>query len=142
MSRKEAAGVLVFFLLAFGIPWVGWTVFKDDGIQYWVLPLFVSIAAFVASYVEGGVDGLQSFSARTLHLKGTAKYIALGVCIPLTLGLVFLVGTGASLYPPQPHFKKGLGITLATAFVTGPLAEEFGWRGYLQAKLLDRMRPI
>ena len=142
MSRKEATGLTVFFLIAFGIPWAGWTVLRDQGLPYWLLPIFCSIAGFAASYAEGGVEGLRKFCQRTLHLGGTVKYILLAALIPLMLGLLYLVITGASFDSFQPALKSGLGITLALALVTGPLAEKFGWRGYLQTKLISYMRPI
>jgi len=74
MSRREAIGLTVFFLIAFGIPWAGWTVLEHLDLPYWLLPIFCSIAGFVASYAEGGADGLHRFCQRTLHVRGTAKF--------------------------------------------------------------------
>ena len=33
-------------------------------------------------------------------------------------------------------------LSLGAALITGPIAEEFGWRGYLQQKLLNKMAPF
>jgi len=142
MSRREAIGLTVFFLIAFGIPWAGWTVLEHLDLPYWLLPIFCSIAGFVASYAEGGADGLHRFCQRTLHVRGTAKFIFLAAFIPMMLGLLYLLGANAPFSLLQPALKPGLAMTLAMALVTGPLAEEFGWRGYLQAKLLRYMRPL
>jgi membrane protease YdiL (CAAX protease family) len=142
MSRREAIGLTVFFLIAFGIPWVGWTVLERLDPPYWLFPTFCSIAGFVASYAEGGADGLRRFCQRTLHVRGTAKFIFLAALIPMMLGLLYLLGANAPFSLLQPALKPGLAMTLAMALVTGPLAEEFGWRGYLQDKLLRYMRPL
>ena len=108
----------------------------------WLFPLFCSIAGFAAAYVEGGTDGLRKFCQRTLRLSGAIKWILLATLIPLALGLLYLVGTGVPLSSLQFSVEAILGLTLVAALVTGPIAEEFGWRGYLQNKLLGYLRPI
>jgi membrane protease YdiL (CAAX protease family) len=142
MQHKERIGLVVFFLIAFGVPWVGWTTFKSEDVQIWLFPPFVSIAGFVAAYAEGGKVGLVEFSNRTLHLSGAKKYVLLAATIPLTLGLCYLLINGVSASDLNPAYIPGFATMMATAFVTGPLAEEFGWRGYLQNKLLSHMRPL
>lgn len=142
MPRREIIGLSVFFLIAFGIPWVGWTFVNDETLNLWLFPLFCSIAGFAAAYAEGGFDELLRFCKRTLRLDGTIKWILLAVPIPLALGLLYLLGTGVPISSLHFSIEAILGLTLVAALVTGPLAEEFGWRGYLQNKLLQRMRPI
>lgn len=142
MPRREIIGFTVFFLIAFGIPWVGWIVIKNEWLNLWMFPLFCSIAGFAAAYAEGGIDGLRSFCQRTLQLCGAIKWIFLAVLIPLTLGFLFLIFTGVPLSSLHFSIEAILGLSLLSALVTGPLAEEFGWRGYLQNKLLGHMRPI
>lgn len=142
MSRRELIGLTVFFLIAFGIPWVGWIVLDDERLDLWLFPLFCSIAGFAAAYAEGGGDGLRRFCQRTLQLSGTLKWILLAALIPLALGFSYLMATGVPLSSMELSTEAILGLTLAAALVTGPIAEEFGWRGYLQNTLLGHMRPI
>ena len=142
MQRREIIGLMVFFLIAFGIPWAGWTFLNDENLSLWLFPLFCSIAGFTATYVEGGTDGLRKFCKRTLHLSGAIKWTLLAMLIPLALGFSYLIGTGVSLSSLQFPMHDIFGLWLVAALVTGPLAEEFGWRGYLQNKLLGYMRPI
>lgn len=142
MPRREIIGLIVFFLTAFGVPWAGW-IFLDDGmLGLWLFPLFCSIAGFAATYAEGGTVGLRRFCQRTLRLSGAVKWILLAALIPLALGFLYLAGTGVSLSSLQFPIEAIFSLWLAAALVTGPLAEEFGWRGYLQNKLLGHMRPI
>jgi uncharacterized protein len=142
MSRRETIGLIVFFLIAFGIPWAGWTFLNDEVLSLWLFPLFCSIAGFAATYAEGGTDGLRKFCQRTLRESDAMKWILLAALIPLALGFLYLVGAGVSLSSLQFPIEAIFGLWLVAALVTGPLAEEFGWRGYLQSKLLGYMRPI
>lgn len=142
MPRREHIGLIVFFLIAFGIPWAGWMFLNDEMLNLWLFPLFCSIAGFAATYVEGGTDGLRRFCQRTLRLSGAIKWMLPAALIPLALGFIYLVGTGVSLSSLQFPIEAVFSLWLLAALVTGPLAEEFGWRGYLQNKLLGHMRPI
>ena len=142
MPRSELIGLSVFFLIAFGIPWAGWIVMDDQRLNLWLFPLFCSIAGFAAAYAEGGSDGLRRFCQRTIQLGGALKWIFLATLIPLALGFSYLMATGIPLSSMEFSIEAILGLTLIAALVTGPLAEEFGWRGYLQNKLLGHMRPI
>ncbi len=142
MPRRENIGLIVFFLIAFGIPWAGWMYLNDEMLSLWLFPLFCSIAGFAATYVECGTDGLRRFCQRTLRLSGAIKWMLPAALIPLALGFIYLAGTGVSLSSLQFPIEAVFSLWLLAALVTGPLAEEFGWRGYLQNKLLGHMRPI
>lgn len=58
------------------------------------------------------------------------------------LGLSYLMANGLSPSALTLSPASVLGLSLGAALVTGPLAEEFGWRGYLQPALLSRMAPF
>ncbi|MBB5206319.1 membrane protease YdiL (CAAX protease family) [Inhella inkyongensis] len=141
MHRRQI-GPALFFLIAFGIPWAGWTVWRDQGLPFWLTPLAVSLAAFVAAGVERGPAGLRRFALRVLRMQIPLPVWVTALLLPLTLGLSFLLTHGVSLALLQPQFAPNLGGMLAMGLVTGPLAEEFGWRGYLQSRLLASQRPI
>jgi uncharacterized protein len=142
MVRNEKLGITIFFVVAFGFPWFGWIALENYNLPYWFLPLFCSLAGFTAAFAEGGITGLREFCKRTLHWRGPYIYMGLALLIPLVLGFLYLLTTGVAFSAMQPAFKAGFASMLLMAFITGPLAEEFGWRGYLQNKLLHHMNPI
>lgn len=142
MDHQERIGMLTFFAVAFGGSWAGWTYAGDSELSILLFPAFCSLAGFVASFAEGGARGLNSFASRTTHLAGTFRFLVLALIVPIALGLIYLLFHVSPLPPLNPVFSKGLGITLLVALWTGPVAEEFGWRGYLQPKLARRMPPL
>ena len=142
MTRHPLAGVCTYFLIAFGVPWVGWLFVGDERLSLWLFPLFCSLAGFAASFAEGGKAGLGTFCRRVFALGQTLPYLVLGVLIPLAFGLSYLLGKGVSLSDFVLSPAAVLGLTLGAALITGPLAEEFGWRGYLQHFLLGRFAPF
>lgn len=135
-------GLVTFVLVAFGIPWTGWLLVKDEQLSLWVFPLFASIAGFAAAFAEGGTKGLAIFSRRVFGIVGALRYVLVAASIPLLLGLSYLLATGVSFSSIVLSPAAVLGLSLGAALVTGPLAEEFGWRGYLQPALLARVAPF
>lgn len=142
MPRRQLVGVSVFFAVAFAVPWLGWTLLDHAALSLWLFPLFVSLAGFAAAWAEGGRAGLAALCRRTLRLRGTLRWILAAALIPPALGAGYLLIQGIPLNALRPAFDIGLATTLAAAIVTGPLAEEFGWRGYLQPALLQRLSPL
>jgi len=142
MTRKSRTGVTTFFLVAFGIPWAGWLFVQDEQLSLWFFPLFASIAGFAAAFAEGGKEGLAAFSRRVFNAAGTLGYVLLAVSVPLLLGLGYLLITGVPITSIVLSPAAVWGLSLGAALITGPLAEEFGWRGYLQHALLERLAPF
>lgn len=142
MQRREMLGLITFFSLAFGLPWFGWWQIKDPTLSLWFFPLCCSMAGFIAVFVEGGTPALKVFCQRTMRVSGAMKWTLLAMMIPLLLGVVHLSLKGIPWSSWHFSITAVLGLSLAAALVTGPLAEEFGWRGYLQPKILQHFRPI
>jgi membrane protease YdiL (CAAX protease family) len=142
MSRKSTAGLATFFLVAFGFPWAGWTFVQDDRLSLWLFPLFASIAGFSAAFAEGGRKGLGVFSRRVFRTFGALRYVLAGAALPLLIGLGYLLTQGVPLAGMPWSPLAVLTLSLGAALVTGPIAEEFGWRGYLQHRLLSRLAPF
>ncbi|WP_242164200.1 type II CAAX endopeptidase family protein [Lysobacter sp. M15] len=135
-------GIATFFLIAFGIPWAGWLLVRDENMSLWLFPLFASIAGFSAAYAEGGKEGLKVFSRRVFAIAPSVPYVLAGVALPLLLGLSYLLTKGVPLFSMPWSPAAVLALSLGAALVTGPIAEEFGWRGYLQHRLLNRFAPF
>ena len=142
MPHRRRIGLAVFFAVAFAVPWFGWTLIDNAALSLWLFPLCVSAAGFAAAWAEGGRTGLGEFCRRTCRVRGAMRWTLLAALIAPALGLAYLLATGTSLAALRPAYEAGLATTLAAAVVTGPLAEEFGWRGYLQHRLLDRLSPL
>jgi membrane protease YdiL (CAAX protease family) len=142
MWHRKTIGIIVFLAIAFGIPWAGWTVFKNFGIPYWIAPLFCSLGGFAAAYAEGRPACFREFYKNVTHIKGTAAYIFFAMALPVSLGFIFIIYKGTDFSLLQPAFKSDFVRILAMGLLTGPIAEEFGWRGYLQSRLLENLRPI
>jgi membrane protease YdiL (CAAX protease family) len=142
MPRNWLIGVCTFVLIAFGLPWLGWFFVGDERLSLWLFPLFCSLAGFAASFAEGGRAGLGAFSRRVFAVSRAPRYVLIGIFIPLLLGLSYLLSKGVSLRDFVLSPAAVMGLTLGAALVTGPLAEEFGWRGYLQHTLLGRLAPF
>jgi membrane protease YdiL (CAAX protease family) len=142
MAQGKAAGLLVFFLVAFAVPWAGWSLLDDPTLNLWLFPAFASLAGFAAAYADGGPDGLRRFVRRTFRLRRTGGVVLVAVAIPLLLGALYMLAMGVGPAAFDPAFSSRLATGLAFAVFTGPLYEEFGWRGYLQPVLLARLRPI
>lgn len=142
MTRGNLVGGVTFLLVAFGVPWVGWLFVQDERLSLWFFPLFASVAGFAASFAEGGKKGLKMFSRRVFRTLGALRYVLVATLVPLLLGLSYLLVTGVSLSSIVLSPAAVLGLSLGAALITGPLAEEFGWRGYLQHAFLGRLAPF
>lgn len=142
MARNAMAGPLTFVLVAFGIPWTGWLFMQNEDLSIWLFPLFASVAGFAAAFADGGIHGLVAFCRRVFRISLVPRYVVAALLIPLALGFSYLFTTGVPLSSVVLSPVAVLSLSLGAALVTGPLAEEFGWRGYVQPALLRRLAPF
>ena len=142
MTRVTTAGLLTFVVVAFGMPWFGWLVVRSENLTLWLFPLFASLGGFAASFADGGMPGLRAFSKRVFSLSKAGRYMLVAVIIPPLLGLSYLLANGLPVSSQTLSPGAIFTLSLGAALVTGPLAEEFGWRGYLQPMLLARFAPF
>ena len=150
-QRAELSGLFTFFGLAFGLPWVGWFALrliptlssKGETLALFWLPAACSVAGFVAAAVEQGSAGLWRFSHRVFGCRVRPSTWALAILLPLVAGAMTFASHLTDLWHVGPIASAGL-VSAATFanFWTGPLAEEFGWRGYLFSRLERRMSPL
>ncbi len=142
MKNNLLRGLSAYLVVAFAIPWAGWIWMPNETLSLWLFPLFASIGGFVAAFAEGGKAGLGTFTRRVCQTVGSLKYVLFASAIPLLLGLSYLLTTGVSLSSFLSTPAALLGLSLGAALITGPLAEEFGWRGYVQYTLLRHVAPF
>ena len=141
-SRSSLIGIITFFLIAFAIPWIGWLFVQNEALSLWLFPVFASVAGFAAAFAEGGTQGLRDFSRRVFATRRALPYVLIGLFVPLSLGLGYLLTKGVPLWSTSWFPAAVLGLSLGAALITGPLAEEFGWRGYLQHRILHHLAPF
>jgi uncharacterized protein len=143
----------IFFLIAFGIPWIGWSAIAVAGDHLTVLQrtmLFYSgdacsIAGMVATYLQGGTTGLKQLWQRCRQLQAPPWLWLFMIAVPLAIALASVYVWGL-----QPGHVVGNPSLLAffttpalfRSLLSGPLGEELGWRGFLLPKLLTKVSPL
>jgi membrane protease YdiL (CAAX protease family) len=153
-SPWASRATLVFLLIAFGVPWTGWTLLNvlhphHGTLLWWSLFLtgcFCSVAGFVAAYVESGWCGLGMLLQRTLHVRFQITWWLYALFLFALGGIISTAIYGyahGGIGPLKPLLLFTLFAPSSLFWlVTGPLGEEFGWRGYLLPRLLQRYSPL
>jgi len=142
-------------LLAFGITWgagglgllVGAFGVWDPGRHMHPLHLLAafgpSIAGVVMAAATGGWTAIRRMFARVVpRWAGLPWYLAVIVVYPAAgLAATWLMARESLAHVPSwDRMLILVPMTLVTD--TGPLGEEFGWRGFALPRMLDRRRPL
>lgn len=148
LSDRKAVGMLRFLACTFGFSWGLWGVclLAGDTSEPLFTVLF-TIAACGPSLVAGLLALTGRPGTRQARLAATPRWLPAA----LLVGLAPAVGA-AALAPLAGSSGLDLGLFagaaaetggwlpyVGLALITGPLAEEFGWRGYLQPLLRRRL---
>jgi membrane protease YdiL (CAAX protease family) len=145
----------IYLWLAFGITWgIGGlgllagayrpeAAFSASRALHYIAAFGPSLAGLIMTVrVEGGT-GLRNLLARTVPTRsGLPWYAAVIIVFPaVNLAAAWLLTPGffADL-PSWDRLVFGLPLTLVTD--TGPVGEEFGWRGFALPRLLRRSHPL
>jgi len=139
-SRRRGLALVVFFLIAFGVPWAFWIVLRQrmsldhmfDSVSTYWFTAAPSVAGFAAAFAEDGWQGLRRFCARAFNLRFAIWLWLAALLLPLLAALLtFAPHPFDLLHGGAPKWAALIGIASLMNFFTGPIAEEFGWRGYL-----------
>jgi membrane protease YdiL (CAAX protease family) len=171
MRQGTTKGVVSYILLAFGTAWILWEIPLQLGaspgnplFQLMVLP--GGFAPAIAAFIVRRWITKEGFADAGLRLNLSKwRYYVVGWLLPLPVTVIivllayafrigkpdFSLGRAFAVLAPQaavpslpPYIWLLMPIQLAVvALVATPLlwGEEFGWRGYLQVRLLSR-RPL
>jgi membrane protease YdiL (CAAX protease family) len=145
-----------FFALTFALTWIFWVPIAFSGRNVMEGPLMIplllggfgpSVAGIILIYRTQDREGRVDFWRRSFDFKqiGRRWYAVILLIFPVAYGLASLLdvlmgGTapGAEAVAQIVAQPASLLVMLLMALVMGPLAEEFGWRGFaldaLQAK--------
>lgn len=142
----------IYFCLAFGITWgVGGLALLAGDIRrasplhplHYIAAFGPSISGIVMAASTGGWPGVRQVLARLVPRRLSLPwYLAVLTGFPALniLAARFLAPDFPARLPAWPQMLSLLPITLLTD--TGPLGEEFGWRGFALPRMLKRGRPL
>lgn len=147
-GERPWRGLAVFLLFAFAAPWTIWLAVRaqsgSEGLGHWlpfmIAPGLVSIGGFAAALAQGGRRGLTDFFRRTAFSRVRLVPLILAPLLVFAAGLLTFVTHPDDLTGQgQPNPMIWLGALTLMNLWTGPVAEEFGLRGFLQPWLEQRM---
>ncbi len=148
--------MVVFFLIAFGIPWATWIslrmrhVVLTEGppLAFMVGAAFCSVGGVVATYIESGRSGVKDLAHRCALYRVPvgwwlyALLLALGVHVVATVVYGVAHGKVGPVRPMELLRQWWLFYIFVFGLFQGPLAEELGWRGFLLPRLLGKWSPL
>lgn len=159
--EKNGRELFYFFVIAFGFAWSLWIpkVLIDSGL---VLPSWISsfvdgpynpapfgptLAAFYLVYRNEGARGLINFLKRGVDFSFDKKWLAPVLLLMPAITFASLAAfrlTGGS-FPELPLINNPLLIVywfFYMLLLSGPLQEEFGWRGFALDRLQSRYSAL
>jgi CAAX protease family protein len=148
-------GVIAYLGIAFGLAWVYWAAVlyglkpnvSGPGFDWALIPgMFApAIAAIVVrSRVTG--EGFADAGLRPRVRRGWRYYLVALLLAPGLTGMIIAFTVLFGVAEPHAHFRLGVlspvvALIITIAVSTLLWGEEFGWRGYLQPRLLPG-RPV
>jgi membrane protease YdiL (CAAX protease family) len=154
-----------FFVLAFGLSWLGWApyILSDTGLG--ILPFRLPAllddeqtlgvapgallgpitAAFLVTAATNGRAGLRRWAGRLVRLRvGWSWYLAvlLGVPVVIVLATLPVPGAWGNVHLPTTSVLLMYVPTLFLQLVFTSLAEEPGWRDFAVPRLQERHGPL
>jgi uncharacterized protein len=144
----------IYLWLAFGITWgAGGLALLTGGIRsgaahplhplHYLAAFGPSIAGFIMAAATGGCAGVRHLLARLVPTRAGVPWYA-----AVLLGFPAANVAAAWLLDPDslvrlPSWDRLIGLVPITLVLdTGPLGEEFGWRGFALLRLLRRWPPL
>lgn len=150
--------VLSFVLLTYLISWLFWLpgLLAQAGVWVWdfdpSLYTFIGalgplISVLLVSYIDEGVSRLKDRIHSIFQVRGKIWWIAGALVFPwlLVLLISLMISMGTGVFPSFGNriiFSNTSIYLVYTILVLAALAEETGWRGYLQAEIQQIFHPL
>ena len=152
--------IWIFFTLTYILTWVFWVPLALSGQDVRVGPLMIalvlggfgpSIAGIIMTYRTQDREGRRDFWKRSINFKQIRAgwYAVIVLIFPLVYGLAILLDMLLGGTPPGAEAiaqivaqPASLIIMLLMTLIMGPLAEEFGWRGFALDQLQFRWTAL
>ena len=154
MKQKK---LILFIVLSYALAWGCWLPVLDkiesspfDSVPVVLLLFFIgayspTLAGIFLTAFFDGKSGLQELKSRLRLRRKEMKWILISLGIgPVLVGLAFLgyLVLNGQVGEVNVGLLPWLPIVFIVPVIFGPLAEEFGWRGFLLPLLDPRSRPI
>lgn len=144
---KEDKNLILFFIISLGWSYLFWILEISTEKRFYVAPFGPTLAAFFLTFLNEGFAGIKNLLKRSLSFNfNKIWFIPTFLLMPTIIGLSLLI---AILFKEKvaesPVFKQPFIIVPAffmIFFFGGPLAEEFGWRGYALDRLQKRFNAL
>lgn len=107
---------------------------------------FCSIGGLVAAFIASGKNGLLTMLRRLIDFHFPVVWWLIVILIPFFyMTIAFVLGSYSEIGELGKIDPEKLLIIFTPSallmFLTGPVGEEFGWRGFLLPKLLEKFTP-
>lgn len=153
-DKAGRPALLLFFLIAFGVPWACWSVLALGWVSAqspWALALFYSgdfcsIAGLIAAQRAQGWRAVIDLIRRAVDPRAPLLWWGVALLAPLiwqaVSSAIYLTAYGHIGTVDASALRLLASPALLMALTTGPLGEEFGWRGFLFPTLSKRASPL
>jgi membrane protease YdiL (CAAX protease family) len=152
---RARVSMIVFFMVAFGIPWTTWIVlrmkhvaFPEGTLAFTLSTAFCSAGGVVATYIANGRSGLKELAHRCVLYRVPvawwlyALFLAPAVHAVATVIYGTAHGRVGPVRPMERFHQWWLFYMFLFILFQGPLAEELAWRGFLLPRLLGKCSPL
>lgn len=146
-KNNDVKNLILFFLITFLWSNSFWFAEIFTGKRFYLGPFVPTFAAFILTFAEGKWEAVKKLLKRGISLNFkkiwlTQRFLLMPTIIGLSLVIAILIGEKV---PEFSAFKQPLMIIPAffmIFFLKGPLAEEFGWRGYALNKIQKKFNAL
>jgi len=154
---NKKSHLVLYFCLSMLITWLFWI---PDGLAkrglinpsfFTKLGFFGSLGPLIAAIIvvlkESKVEGLKKLLKKALDKKFEAKWwVIIFLLFPLLIILAYFISVGIDHVHPTSEATELLWflpmIFFSVMFTSGPIQEEFGWRGYALPQLQKKFTPF
>ena len=146
-DKSESRNLWLFFLIAFAWSWLFWMPEVLWGARLYVAPFGPTIAAFLLTCINQGRTGAKELLKRGLDFRFRKIWLVpIFSLMPAIVGFSLLLAVlNGQPAPEIPILAQPWVIVPAffyILFLGGPVAEEFGWRGYALDRLQTRYNAL